>query len=305
MSNLLSITNESPPTIPPILQLLDRVESLEVELMLANTTQCKNDMPIEASLIQQGVVSEHQIAVCYSKHYLLRLFDPPTDAQLPIDPGVRRLLSKETCLNNVIAPLTDDGRTIEVALFVPDSFRLAETIREQTGRQMRSLFAPLSVVCRVQQELYDGVSSADAWQQPEPSVSLATTCPSNFAAEATQSKQQTSPIAEKSERYIRRVFRTALQHRAERIYLERFENACRVRLFVGGKIIELAPPPDDLANGVISTLKSLGKMDVREMAFPQDGSIFLTSDDRRIEAKVSICPTIFGGNVMMNIFDVC
>ena len=150
MANSLPTLNKSSRQDPLIIRLLQSTDALDPErLEEIWNSPSKNEVTIEESIVRCGLADERQIAEAYADHYLLPLFDPPDDSPPPVDPAIAAVLPSRLCRDHLIAPLSDDGQTLEIAIFAPDSLLLADEIKLLTGRQMRPLFAPLSVIERL------------------------------------------------------------------------------------------------------------------------------------------------------------
>ena len=312
MSIALSSTASQSASDPLIIRLLRTMDLLDTDRLeeLSSSTS-RDEVTIEESIIRSGLADERQIAQAYADHYLMPLFDPPSDSPPPVDPSIAKVLPSRLCRDHLIAPLNDDGQTLEVALFAPDSLLLADEVKLLTGRQMKPLFAPLSVIERLLNVLYEEGSWSDA---------VATTTTANFeeveehddfdaedAAEACEivHLDQAPPPGRDGRiiRYVNNVFEQALQTGASDIHIEPYEDACRVRLRVDGVLAEIAPPPMPLLNAVISRLKVLSKMDIAERRLPQDGAIGLRSGNQRVDMRVNTCPTVYGEKIVMRVLD--
>ncbi len=297
---------------PLILRLLNTISSLDPHRLLELwNSPLKDDVTIEESIIRCGLADEHQIAQAYANHYLMPIFDPPGDSPPPVDPEIANVLPSRLCRDHLLAPLKDDGQTLEVAVFAPDSLLLADEIKLLTGRQMRPLFAPLSVIERLLNVLYEEGSWTD-------SVSTATSASFEEVDEGDEvddeESQEAGEIVHLDQapppgrdgriiRYVNSIFEQALQTSASDIHIEPYEESCRVRLRIDGVLAEISPPPMPLLNAVISRLKVLSKMDIAEKRIPQDGAIGLRSGDHRVDMRVNTCPTVYGEKVVMRVLD--
>ncbi|TWU08189.1 GspE/PulE family protein [Stieleria varia] len=297
---------------PLIVRLLNSIDQLDPERLeeLWNAAS-RDDVTIEESIIRYGLANETQIAKAYADHYLVPLFDPPADAPPPVDPAIAKVLPNRLCRDHLIAPLSDDGNVLEVAVFSPDSLLLADEIKLLTGRQMRPMFSPLNVIERLLNLLYEEGS----W-----STTTASTTTTNFE-EVDESEDLDSETAQEATevihldqapppgrdgriiRYVNGIFEQALQTGASDIHIEPYEDECRVRLRIDGMLTEITPPPLPLLNSVVSRLKVLSKMDIAERRVPQDGAIALRSTDRRVDMRVNTCPTVFGEKIVMRVLD--
>ncbi|NND98738.1 MAG: type II/IV secretion system protein [Pirellulaceae bacterium] len=312
MANTLPAIKNGRDHQPLIIRLLNTINQLDPEQLVELwNSPMKDDVTIEESIIRCGLADERQIAAAYAGHYLMPVFDPPADSPPPVAPEIASVLPSRLCRDHLIAPLSDDGSTLEVAVFSPDSLLLADEVKLLTGRQMRPLFAPLSVIERLLNVLYEEGSWSDA---------ISSTTSANFeevdeaediddedsqeAGEIVHLDQAPPPGRDgRIIRYVNGIFEQALQTGASDIHIEPYEDACRVRLRVDGVLAEINPPPMQLLNAVISRLKVLSKMDIAEKRLPQDGAIGLRSGDHRVDMRVNTCPTVFGEKVVMRVLD--
>lgn len=304
--------SQSSQSDPLIIRLLDSINTLDPD-KLEDLWQSvgKDDVAIEESIIRCGVASESQIAHSYSQHYLVPLFDPPPDSPPPIDRSIASLLPNRLCRDHLIAPLVDKDGVLEVAIFSPESLLLADEIKLLTGRQMRPMFAPLSVIERLLNLLYEEagwntavpVSTSTNFEEVDDSDEM----DEEEAVEATEviHLDQAPPPGRDGRiiRYVNGIFEQALSIGASDIHIEPYEDECRVRLRVDGVLAEIQPPPMPLLGSVISRLKVLSKMDIAERRLPQDGAIALRSGEFRVDMRVSTCPTVFGEKVVMRVLD--
>ena len=134
---------ESTEKDPLILRMLSTIGALDPEKLerLWDDT-ASDESSLQEKITRAGIVSEKEIAQAYGQHYLIAVFDPPLDTPPPIDPRVARILPESFCRAHKIAPLSDDGHTLEIAVASPESLALSDEIRLLTQRQMRPLFAP-------------------------------------------------------------------------------------------------------------------------------------------------------------------
>ncbi|MEM9148332.1 MAG: GspE/PulE family protein [Pseudomonadota bacterium] len=104
-------------------------------------------------------------------------------------------------------------------------------------------------------------------------------------------------------RFVEALFADALARRATDVHLEPLSDAPRVRFRIDGILVETAPPSAQLYRGVVSRLKILSGLDVAERRRPQDGRISFRADNRRIDMRIAIAPTIHGEAVTLRFLD--
>ncbi|MCX7805614.1 MAG: GspE/PulE family protein, partial [Planctomycetota bacterium] len=99
------------------------------------------------------------------------------------------------------------------------------------------------------------------------------------------------------------VLMTAINDKASDIHFEPFENEFKIRYRVDGALLEISPPPKQLALPIISRIKVLANMDIAEHRVPQDNRIELTIRNNPIDLRVSTLPCVFGESVVMRVLD--
>jgi len=96
---------------------------------------------------------------------------------------------------------------------------------------------------------------------------------------------------------------TAIRDQASDIHFEPFEDEFRIRYRIDGSLLEMQPPPRQLALAIISRVKVMSNLDIAERRVPQDGRIPLSIGGNTVELRVSTLPTMFGESVVMRVLD--
>ena len=102
---------------------------------------------------------------------------------------------------------------------------------------------------------------------------------------------------------VNAILKQAIAERCSDIHLERYDERVMLRFRIHGVLYERTPPSVGAFAAVISRIKILTKLDIAERRLPQDGSFSLKVQNRLIDIRVSICPTVFGEKVVMRILD--
>ena len=95
----------------------------------------------------------------------------------------------------------------------------------------------------------------------------------------------------------------ALEARASDVHLEHYADQLRVRYRVDGVLQNAPAPPLHLAAALVSRLKIMAELDIAERRVPQDGRIRLRLQDRQVDVRVSIIPTLNGESVVLRLLD--
>ncbi len=99
------------------------------------------------------------------------------------------------------------------------------------------------------------------------------------------------------------LFTIAVKDRASDIHIQPLEKEVRVRFRIDGLLYDMYKPPKRAQNAIISRVKVMAGLDVAEKRLPQDGRIKIRINDREIDVRVSIIPSVYGEQVVMRLLD--
>jgi type IV pilus assembly protein PilB len=104
-------------------------------------------------------------------------------------------------------------------------------------------------------------------------------------------------------RLVNNIIETGVRSQASDIHIEPYEDRIRVRMRVDGVLIEMMKLDIRTHNAIVSRIKILSDLNIAERRLPQDGAIVMKIDNRDIDFRVSILPTIYGEKVVIRILD--
>jgi type IV pilus assembly protein PilB len=306
----MSVTAGYENTVPLLLRLLEADGRFDPQTLAAvREAQAKENTTLEELLIRRNLASEGEIAAAYADYYFLPLYAPDVGT-IQADPRLRGCLPEKLCRDHLVAPVSLDDKSLDVAFFTPNELLLVDELQLLCGREVHPLFAPLSVIERLLSSLYEdtewavasGGGSAD-FEEVDEMADDDPESPEN-AEEVVHLDQPPPPGRDgRIIRCVNRIFEQALRSQASDVHIEPFEGRCRVRLRIDGRLHEITPPPMTMFAAVISRIKVLAKMDIAEKRLPQDGAIALRSENRRVDMRVNTCPTGYGEKIVLRVLD--
>ena len=104
-------------------------------------------------------------------------------------------------------------------------------------------------------------------------------------------------------RFVNLLIREAHEARASDIHLESTRQGLRVRYRVDGVLTDVPAPPKEKQAAVVSRIKLLADLDIAERRVPQDGRIRLRLEERELDLRVAIIPTLYGESVVLRLLD--
>lgn len=85
------------------------------------------------------------------------------------------------------------------------------------------------------------------------------------------------------------------------IHIEKYEERCRVRLRIDGKLIEKYVIPNNDYPALVNKLKIKANLDIAEKRLPQDGRITFENGEHKFDIRVSLLPTLHGEKIVMRL----
>jgi type II secretory ATPase GspE/PulE/Tfp pilus assembly ATPase PilB-like protein len=109
-----------------------------------------------------------------------------------------------------------------------------------------------------------------------------------------------SPIV----RLLNTVIFTALERRASDIHLETGSTELNIRYRIDG-VLQLAMQPlsKEIHATLLSRIKVMSELDITERRVPQDGRFRVRYNNRFIDFRVSIMPSVFGEDAVLRVLD--
>ncbi|MAE65422.1 MAG: type II secretion system protein GspE [Phycisphaeraceae bacterium] len=95
----------------------------------------------------------------------------------------------------------------------------------------------------------------------------------------------------------------AIDAGASDVHVNPDQNELHIRLRIDGMLHKTQGPPLNMHPKIVQRLKVMAQLDLTQTRRPQDGKIRFEHNDRRIDVRVSIIPTITGENVVLRLLN--
>jgi type IV pilus assembly protein PilB len=97
---------------------------------------------------------------------------------------------------------------------------------------------------------------------------------------------------------------TALQRRASDIHVETYDDSVQIKYRIDGVLQQaMQPIAKEHHQTIISRIKVMSELDIAERRVPQDGRFRVRYNNRAIDFRVSIMPSIHGENAVLRVLD--
>lgn len=105
----------------------------------------------------------------------------------------------------------------------------------------------------------------------------------------------------KGEGFFTKLITEAFESYASDIHLEAYEQQCRIRFRIDGKLIEKYILEKGLYASLVNQIKIMANMDISEKRLPQDGRIMYNRNKEKFDVRVSSLPAIYGEKIVLRL----
>ncbi len=85
------------------------------------------------------------------------------------------------------------------------------------------------------------------------------------------------------------------------IHIESYEDRCRVRMRIDGKLIERYVIEKSNYPALVNRIKIISNLDISEKRLPQDGRILFEKGNKKFDVRTSVLPTIYGEKIVLRL----
>lgn len=271
------------------------IQEREKETLLA--TARTTNQAIATILLERGTLTDEVIGQVLADQYGLP-WNNLKDFRIPSP--LMEAIPVELMHRYEFVPMEQEGPVLTIAIAKPHDLRMIDELEHQLGFELRLVVSPHSailealgnsegnsqVLTRIKAELDPVLIKEDEKGEEILSVERIT--------------QDLSPVV----KLVNTIILTALQKQASDIHIEPTERTVDVKFRIDG-VLYLAMDPFDtgIHPSLISRLKIMSELDIAERRTPQDGRFKLLLNQRTIDFRVSILPSVYGESVVIRILD--
>ncbi|NLC43543.1 MAG: Flp pilus assembly complex ATPase component TadA [Clostridiales bacterium] len=262
---------------------------LEEALLKQKTTGKK----LGELLIDEQIISEQQLVEALE--YQLKI--PYIDfAIISIHPEVPRLISESLARRHSLIPVEKEGNQLTVAMTDPLNIYAIDDVNIATGLKIKPALALRSHIHAALDKYYSNESAEKAAE--------------DFAKEARIeqiSEIEEEILSEVSNAPVVRLVDSIIQHavraKASDIHIEPYEKNIRIRFRIDGELQEIMTSSKTTHSAIVTRIKIISKMDIAEKRIPQDGRVEMSIDNKDIDLRLSVLPTVYGEKIVIRILD--
>lgn len=122
-----------------------------------------------------------------------------------------------------------------------------------------------------------------------------------YLSDSTQTEVKNQAVDSSDKNFLIQLLKNAKQLGSSDIHLETYDQKCRIRLRIDGKLVEKMRLSKKEYPSLVNKIKIMAGLDISEKRLPQDGRIFFNSEEFKFDIRVSVLPTLYGEKIVLRI----
>jgi len=260
---------------------------------------------IGKTLLRMKLVTQEELLMALGEQLGIPYY--PSLQQLDIPQEVIKAVSPKFIQHYKFMPVKLKGNVLTVAVSDPLAVWLLEDLKLHLGFDIERVLA-------TQEEILAGIKryygvGADTVEEILTQEKTGKGKQSRY--ETLEEIQDIGDVGKTAEdasviKLVNQILSESVNARATDIHLETFRDYVRVRYRIDGILYDMRVPEaiKHLHSAVVSRIKIISNLNVVEKRLPQDGRAIIKIQDRQVDLRISIIPSIYGENVVIRILPV-
>lgn len=262
------------------------------QLDLAKIESARSGRGLEGAILDLGILDGESVMKAKAVGSNLPYVDL---RNVTLDQAILPIIPRDLSLKFQAIPFAKTADSISVAMLDPNNVQAIEFIEKKTGLRVSPYMASA-----------DSLKKAlDQYQDISGEVGEAL---SGIEIDTTKAKEATDGSVDLAQdapvtRAVNTIMEYAAKARASDVHIEPREKSVKVRYRIDGVLHDTMNLPTHILPALVSRIKILSNMKIDEHRVPQDGRFDIKVDNREVDLRVSISPTVFGEKIVIRLLD--
>lgn len=253
--------------------------------------QKKTGKRIGEILTDLGFVTEEEVLEALEK----QLDIPRVSIEgLAVNMDAVKSISENIANKYTLFPIGYSGEKILVAMTDPLNFFALDDVRMSSGKEVEPLLGSKEDIKKAIGKYYSTQlvkKAADELSREQEASG------DNDDDQEEDAEVKSAPAV----KLVESIIINAIKSKASDIHIEPFEKYVKIRYRIDGELQEVLRPGKDTQGALITRIKILSNMNIAERRIPQDGRILMRLEDKDVDLRVSVLPTVFGEKVVIRV----
>jgi len=212
-----------------------------------------------------------------------------------VDQAILSSVPRDLSVKFQAVPFDKTADAISVAMLDPNNVQAIEFIEQKTGLRVSPYMTSEDSIRKVLDQ-YQDISGevGEALSGLE-----ADNVKAREATDGSVDLVQDAPVT----RAVNTIMEYAAKAKASDVHIEPREKSVKVRYRIDGVLHDTMNLPTHILPALVSRIKILSNMKIDEHRVPQDGRFEIKVDNREVDLRVSISPTVFGEKIVIRLLD--
>ncbi len=249
---------------------------------------------LKQALIQENIIDETQYLQAKAQEFGVQFVDLN---KMGINPHAVKYLPEKMARKHQLIPFDVNTQTnqISIAMKNPLDILALDDVKIASGMSVEAFLASDGEIAKAINNNYtsseDVEKAITEFNESDISIGKKSNIESANVANA--------PVV----RMVNSIISDAVKSGTSDIHIEAMEDRVRVRFRIDGDLKEVMTLEKNVLSALITRIKILGRMDISERRIPQDGRVETVIDDRPIDLRISVLPTVHGEKAVLRILD--
>ena len=270
----------------------------EKDLDRINKIQRDTRKDLQKIIIEYGILKKDEMMIALAEEIGVKYINLNN---LNIDPSIVVLIPEETCRRHQLIAIDKDEEKLTVAMANPLDVFVHDEIKMKLGYNVEAVLAYGEDINKVLNAIFGVTDEAHKMIGEVESVPVT-------VVKEEEKETDISAITESAKApiisLVNLIILRAFKEKASDIHIEPFSNEnIIVRYRVDGILYDAMYLPRKLHLAVISRIKIMSDLDIAERRLPQDGRIQVNIQERKINIRVSVLPTVNGEGAVLRMLN--
>lgn len=273
--------------------LLESGKVTSEELQAAFKKQGLTGKRLEEILVEDNIVSEKEILRIMEAYLGIKHVELEKSS---INPDVARSIPEALASKYSLIPIEIEDDRIVVAMSNPLNLFAIDDVKFATGYEVEPVIASKENIRKSIEKIFTKQSAEKAVEDLK-----------NEYSSLDSKKLDADYIDEINNapavRLVNSVISQAVKSRASDIHIEPCENFVKIRFRIDGQLQEVMRAARQTLSAIITRIKIMSNLNIAEKRLPQDGRVMITVDNKDIDMRISVLPTVFGEKIVIRILN--
>jgi type II secretory ATPase GspE/PulE/Tfp pilus assembly ATPase PilB-like protein len=269
------------------------------ELELALKEAHKTGEIIGKVLLRLKLITQAELLEALSEQLGLKFYSSLKD--MYISPDVINTIPVKFVLHYKFMPLKIKEKLLTIAISNPWEVWPMEDLKLHYGYDVERVLAPDKEILALIKKYYGiGAETVDRIMADDSTI-VQQKAKYEEIEDLEKGAEDASVI-----KLVNQILSEAISARATDIHVEMYREGVKIRYRIDGLLYDV-PMPDQikyLYQAIISRIKIISNLDVVERRLPQDGRAIIKIENKQVDLRISIIPSLYGENVVIRILPV-